>query len=94
MDKDVQLAFNLAKGAIPARTDMDLQAMDACAQATSASLAANDAGGTAVPTFAGTHAANAAILGAATDAITGFFNSDQSPADGASALADAIAAAR
>ena len=94
MDKDVQLAFNLAKGAIPARTDMDLHAMDACAQATSASLAANDAGGTAVPTFAGTHAANAAILGAATDAITGFFNSDQSPADGASALADAIAAAR
>jgi glucose/mannose transport system substrate-binding protein len=94
MDKDVQLAFNLAKGAIPARTDMDIHAMDACAQATSASLAANDAGGTAVPTFAGTHAANAAILGAATDAITGFFNSDQSPADGASALADAIAAAR
>lgn len=94
MDKDVQVAFNLAKGSIPARTDLDLHAMDACAQATSASLAANDAGGTALPTFAGTHAAKAAIVGAATDAITGFFNSDQSPADGAATLADAIAAAR
>ncbi|MFN3844657.1 MAG: ABC transporter substrate-binding protein [Paracoccaceae bacterium] len=94
MDKGVQVAFNLAKGAIPARTDIDLTEMDACAQATSAALAANDAGGTAVPTFAGTHAANAAVVGAATDAITGFFNSNQSAADGAAALADAIAAAR
>jgi glucose/mannose transport system substrate-binding protein len=68
--------------------------MDACAQATSASLASNDAAGTAVPTFAGTHAANAAIVGAATDAITGFFNSDMTAADGATALADAIAAAK
>jgi glucose/mannose transport system substrate-binding protein len=94
MDKDVQVAFNLAKGAIPARTDIDLSAMDSCAQATSAALSANDTGGTAVPTFAGTHAANAAVVGAATDAITGFFNSDQTASDGAAALADAIMAAR
>jgi glucose/mannose transport system substrate-binding protein len=94
MDPAVQIAFNQAKGAIPARTDIDLSAMDACAQATSKSLAANDAGGTAVPTFAGTHAANAAVVGAATDAITAFFNSDQSPEDAAIALADAIAAAK
>ncbi len=94
MDKEVQVAFNLAKGAIPARIDIDLSGMDACAQATSASLAANDAAGTAVPTFAGTHAANAAVVGAATDAITAFFNSDQSPEDAAVSLADAIAAAK
>jgi glucose/mannose transport system substrate-binding protein len=94
MDKDVQVAFNKAKGAIPARTDIDLAAMDACAQETSASLAANDGAGTAVPTFAGTHAANAAIVGAATDAITAFFNSDMTATDGATALADAIAAAK
>jgi glucose/mannose transport system substrate-binding protein len=94
MDPGVQVAFNQAKGAIPARTDIDLSSMDACAQATSAALASNDAGGTAVPTFAGTHAADATIVGAATDAITGFFNSDQSPTDGAAALANAIAAAR
>lgn len=94
MDPAVQIAFNQAKGAIPARTDIDLTAMDACAQATSSSLAANDAGGTAVPTFAGTHAANATVVGAATDAITAFFNSDQTPEAAAIALADAIAAAK
>ncbi len=94
MDPGVQVAFNQAKGAIPARTDIDLSSMDACAQATSAALASNDYGGTAVPTFAGTHAADATIVGAATDAITGFFNSNQSPADGAAALANAIAATR
>lgn len=93
MDPAVQIAFNQAKGAIPARTDIDLSALDACAQQTSQALAANDAGGTAVPTFAGTHAAEAAIVGAATDAITLFFNSDMPAEDGAASLADAIAAA-
>lgn len=93
MDPAVQIAFNQAKGAIPARTDIDLSALDACAQQTSQALAANDAGGTAVPTFAGTHAADAAIVGAATDAITLFFNSDMPAEDGAASLADAIAAA-
>lgn len=94
MDPAVQIAFNQAKGAIPARTDLDLSGMDACAQQTSAALTSNDAGGTALPTFAGTHAANAAVVGAATDAITAFFNSDMSPDEGATSLADAIAAAK
>ena len=90
MDPAVQVAFNAAKGAIPARSDADLSALDACAHATAASLAANDAAGTAVPTFAGTHAANAAVVGAATDVITEFFNSDMTAEEGAAALADAI----
>jgi glucose/mannose transport system substrate-binding protein len=94
MKPEVQIAFNQAKGSIPARTDIDLAKMDACAQETSAALASNDAGGTAVPTFAGTHAANAAVVGAATDAITVFFNSDMTAEEGATSLADAIAAAR
>ncbi|MCB1427895.1 MAG: carbohydrate ABC transporter substrate-binding protein [Nitratireductor sp.] len=90
MDKDVQVKFNQAKGAIPARNDVDLGALDTCAQETSVSLKSNDAGSTAVPTFAGTHATNAAVVGAATDAITEFFNSDMSAEDGAASLADAI----
>lgn len=94
LDPAIQVAFSQARGAIPVRTDIDLSAMDACAQATSASLAANDAGGTAVPTFAGTHAANAAVAGAATVAITAFVNSGQTPEAAATDLADAIAAAR
>jgi glucose/mannose transport system substrate-binding protein len=94
MDPEVQVKFNLAKGAIPARTDIDLKAMDACAQSTSQALLSNDKGGTAVPTFAGTHAANAAVVSAATDAITEFFNSTKTGAEGAALLADAIADAK
>ncbi len=94
MDPEVQVAFNVAKGAIPARGDVDTSALDACAQATLAGFGSNDTGGTAVPTFAGTHAANAAVVGAATDAITEFFNSDMTPDDGVATLADAILAAK
>ncbi len=94
MDREVQVAFNVAKGAIPARNDVDMSGLDACAQSTAADLGVADAAGTAVPTFAGTHAAGAAVVGAATDAITGFFNSDMTAADGAVALADAIMAAK
>ena len=93
MDPAVQVAFNLAKGAIPARTDVDFTALDSCAQETAAAFVANDTAGTAVPTFAGTHAAPAAIVGAATDAVTEFMNSDMAAADGATLLADSIAAA-
>ncbi len=94
MDKQVQIDFNKAKGAIPARMDVDMTGLDACAQSTAADLAAADGAGTAVPTFAGTHAANATVVGAATDAITEFFNSDMTAGDGAAALADAIMAAK
>jgi len=94
MDPEVQVAFNIAKVAIPARNDVDPSALDACAAATLTAFSANDAGGTAVPTFAGTHAANAAVVGAATDVITDFFNSDMNLEDAATALADAIAAAQ
>ena len=93
MDPAVQVAFNLAKGAIPARTDVDFTALDSCAQETGAAFVANDTAGTAVPTFAGTHAAPANIVGAATDAVTEFMNSDMAAADGATLLADSIAAA-
>lgn len=94
MNKDVQVAFNKVKGATPARTDADMSGLDARAQATAAELVADDAAGTAVPTFAGTHAANATIVGAATDAITGFFNSDMTADARATVLADAIMAAK
>lgn len=93
MAPDVQVAFNIAKGSIPARSDIDLAALDACAQATSAAFMASDAGGVAVPTFAGTHAAPANIVGAATDLVTEFMNSDMTPADAAATLAEAVQAA-
>ena len=90
MNPEVQVAFNQAKGAIPARVDADMSALDACAQATAADFSASDTAGTAVPTFAGTHAAQASVVGAATDVITEFFNTDMSPEDAAEQLAEAI----
>jgi len=90
MDPAVQVAFNQAKGAIPARTDADFSALDACSQATAADLSASDSNGTAVPTFAGTHAAQASVVGAATDVITEFFNTDMTPEEAAEQLAEAV----
>lgn len=94
MDRDVQIKFNQAKGSIPARMDANIAQLDECAQATAASFGHNDAKGTAVPTFAGTHAAKAAVVGAASDVITDFFNSDMSPEDGAAYLAEAVTLAK
>lgn len=90
MDDEIQIAFNKAKGAIPARTDLDLSKLDSCAQATAADLKSSDDTGVAVPTFAGTHAAPAAIVGAATDAITEFFSSDMTAEEGAALFADSV----
>lgn len=90
MDPAVQVAFNQAKGAIPARSDLDMSALDACAQATASDLATSDQAGTAVPTFAGTHAANASVVGAATDVVTEFFNTDMSPQEAVLQLAEAV----
>jgi glucose/mannose transport system substrate-binding protein len=94
MDTDVQVAFNQAKGAIPARTDVDLSAMDSCAQATAVEFVATDNAGSAVPTFAGTHATNASVSAAATDVITGFFNSDMTPQEAVVLLGEAVALAQ
>ena len=91
MDPAVQIAFNIAKGSIPARSDVDLSALDACAQATASDFSAADEAGTAVPTFAGSHAAPAAVVGGATDAITEFFNSDMAPEEGVALLSEAVA---
>lgn len=90
MDPDVQIQFNLAKRSIPARNDLDLSALNACAQGSAADLAEANLAGTAVPTFAGSRAAPAAIVGAATDAVIEFFNSDMSAADGIAFLEEAI----
>jgi len=94
MDPAVQVAFNQAKGAIPARMDVDLGKLDSCAQATAADFVAADQAQTAMPTFAGTHAADASIVGAATDVITEFFNTDMSPGEATELLAEAIELAK
>ncbi|MFK7791289.1 MAG: ABC transporter substrate-binding protein [Devosiaceae bacterium] len=94
MEPEVQIAFNIAKGAIPARTDLDLSALDSCAQETAADFVASDEAGTAVPTFAGTHATGADVVGAVTDVVTEFFNSNMAAEEGVALLIDQIAITR
>ena len=94
MNPEVQVAFNRAKGAIPARTDVDLSTLDACAQSTSVDFIANDSDGTAVPTFAGTHATNASVVAAVTDVVTEFFNTEMSPKEALELLGESVELAK
>lgn len=92
MQPSVQVAFNLAKGSVPARQDVDMSNFDACAQATMKDLRNDSQRGTAVPTFAFTHAADGAIVGAFTDVVTAHFNNpDMTSAEAAAQLKKALA---
>lgn len=77
MQPQVQVDFNLAKGAVPARLDTDMNAFDACAKATMSDLQSSSANNTSVPTFAFTHAAGSHVVGAFTDVVTLHFNSPE-----------------
>ena len=94
MDPEVQLKFNIAKGSIPAIANAPTNGLDDCALKNVADLAASSKSGTALPTVAYTHAANAAVTAAITDVVTRHFNSDLASKDAAAELAAAIAAAR
>lgn len=94
MDPQVQLKFNIAKGSIPAVSDAPTEGLDDCALKNVADLAAASKAGTALPTVAYTHAANAAVTAAITDVVTRHFNSDIASKDAAAELVEAIAAAR
>ena len=74
MDPEVQVQFNLAKGSIPARTDADMSAFDACSRSTMADLKSSSASDRSLPTFAFTHAASSDMVGAFTDVVTAHFN--------------------
>lgn len=49
MDKNTQLQFNLVKGSVPARTDVDMSKFDDCSKATYAEFTAAGKAGTLVP---------------------------------------------
>ncbi len=78
LDPTNQIKFNMAKGSIPARTDVNMDGFDDCAQQTMRDLQQATASNTALPSFAFTHAASASAVGAVTDVVTEHFNSDMS----------------
>lgn len=94
MSVKFQETFNLAKGSIPARTDVPGDKFDVCAQKSMADLAEATANDTLFGSLAHGHGQPAAIQGAYFDVVTQHFNSDMSAEDAATALADAVAAAK
>lgn len=94
MSPDFQETFNLAKGSIPARTDVSGDKFDACGQQSMADIKAAQAEGTLMGSMAHGHAQPPAVQGAMFDVVTNHFNSDQSSEAAAKALVDAVAAAQ
>ncbi|WP_323772239.1 ABC transporter substrate-binding protein [Antarctobacter sp.] len=93
MSPDFQKTFNLAKGSIPARTDVPLDDFDICAQKSHADLVAAVASGSLVPSMAHEMAISRSVRGEFLDLVTEFFNSDMSSEDAVQKLADAVARA-
>ncbi len=69
-----QRIFNLYKGSIPVRNDVDMKEFDQCAQTSVAHLAAADGAGGTVPSIAHGMATSESIKGAVRDVITQFWN--------------------
>ncbi|ARE39122.1 Glycerol-3-phosphate ABC transporter, periplasmic glycerol-3-phosphate-binding protein [Rhodovulum sp. P5] len=90
MSPDFQKTFNLAKGSIPARTDVSLEEFDDCAKLSHADLLDAMASDALVPSMAHEMAIPRSIRGEFLDLVTEFFNSDMSSEEAANRLADAV----
>jgi glucose/mannose transport system substrate-binding protein len=90
MSPSFQETFNLAKGSIPARTDVPLDKFDSCAVKSHGDLIAAVKANTLVPSVAHEMAVPRSVRGEFMDVVTNFFNSDMSSADAVKTLAEAI----
>ena len=86
MSPEFQEIFNLAKGSIPARTDVPLDKFDVCAIRSLAAIKNNSL----VPSMAHEMAISRSVRGEFLDLVTQFFNSDMGSQDAANRLADAV----
>ena len=84
-----QEVFNLNKGSIPARLNMDLSKFDDCAKLSSRDFVATAKSGGLVPSIAHGMAVPAASAGAMQDVVTQFFNSSMAPKAAVERLAQA-----
>ena len=90
MSPAFQKTFNLAKGSIPARTDVPLDDFDDCAKRSHEDLLKATEAGALVPSMAHEMAIPRSIRGEILDVVTSFFNSDMSSKDATTALIDAV----
>ncbi|NML17756.1 ABC transporter substrate-binding protein [Azohydromonas caseinilytica] len=77
MSPQFQETFNLNKGSIPVRMNMDLSKFDDCAKASAKDFAASAQAGTLVPSIAHGMAVPAAVEGAIKDVISQFWNNER-----------------
>ena len=89
MSPAFQEVFNLNKGSIPVRLNMDLSKFDDCARLSSRDFVATSQSGGLVPSIAHGMAVPAAIAGALQDVVTRFFNNGISPRQATNMLAAA-----
>lgn len=83
---EFQNAFNMNKGSIPVRTDVDKKKFDACGQKSIDDFAATSKAGTLLPSMAHNMAVSSVAQGSMFDVITKYFNSTQTPKEGVSAF--------
>ncbi|UTA80877.1 carbohydrate ABC transporter substrate-binding protein [Halomonas sp. XH26] len=81
LEPTFQEAFNLAKGSIPARSDLDISEFDSCAQQTLADFQRTADEGGLVPSLAHGMAVRADVQGAIFDVVTNYFNDTNMPAE-------------
>ncbi|MCH4562640.1 ABC transporter substrate-binding protein [Halomonas sp. EGI 63088] len=90
LEPTFQEAFNLAKGSIPARPDIDMSEFDQCAQRSLEDFQHTAETGGLVPSMAHGMAVRADVQGAIFDIVTNFFNaSDMTPEDAAKRMTSA-----
>jgi glucose/mannose transport system substrate-binding protein len=94
LSPEFQTVFNISKGSIPARLDVDLsKGFNPCQQKSQADLAASIKEGTLVRSMAHNMTVLQKYRGAMMETITEFVNTpDQSAKDAANAMADAVEA--
>ena len=90
LGESFQETFNLFKGSIPARTDLDPGVFDMCAQRSMADLEAAVAADGLVPSMAHEIAIGRAARGAFLDVVTQHFNSDMSAAEAVELLLEEV----
>ncbi len=94
LTKEFQEVFNLNKGSIPVRLDMDMAKFDQCALDSMATFKASAKSGDLVPSMAHGLSTTSYAQGAIYDVVTNFFNDETAdPKQAAQKLAKAVKAA-
>ncbi len=94
LDKNFQEIFNLNKGSIPVRLDMDMSKFDQCALDSMATFKATSTNGELVPSVSQGLATTSYVQAAIFDVVTNFFNAKSpDPEQAASKLARAVKSA-